>query len=239
MRRERVERTGVEPIDDLEPAVEMFDEGGAALDPIAVVAVEHAADLFDVGLMDVPADDAIDAALPCFVDNGVGKVAHELDRVLDARLQIGGERPIRIAEAAADDIEIVVEPEAERIGPVAQQRQPLRIPYDAIEGVAVNDEELAAIRGDVDHLIEKPDAAHLQLRVVAQPFVMVARDVDDPRPLARLAQQLLDNVVVGLRPKPGTAQAPAVDDVADEIEMLGFRMAEKIEQEFRLAAARS
>src|SRR3546814_4090253 len=34
--------------------------------------------------------------------------------------------------------------------------------------------------------------------------------------LARLAQQLLDHVVVGLRAVPGFLQAPAVDDVADE-----------------------
>src|SRR5256885_11012742 len=46
------------------------------------------------------------------------------------------------------------------------------------------------------------DAAELQLGEVAQPFVMIARDVDDPRTLANLAKDLLDHIVVRLRPIP-------------------------------------
>ena len=58
-------------------------------------------------------------------------------------------------------------------------------------------------------------------QIVAQELVVVAGDVDDARALARLAQQLLHDVVVRLRPVPALLQPPAVDDVADEIDRLG------------------
>ena len=57
---------------------------------------------------------------------------------------------------------------------------------------------------------------------------MVAGYEDDLRPLARLAQQLLDDVVMGLWPVPGATQAPAVDDVADQIQPFAFRVAQEI-----------
>ena len=40
------------------------------------------------------------------------------------------------------------------------------------------------------------DAAEFGTAVFAQTFVVVARDVDDPRSLAHLAQKLLQNVVM-------------------------------------------
>ena len=64
---------------------------------------------------------------------------------------------------------------------------------------------------------------------------MVAGDVDDARALARLAQQLLDDVVVRLAANARTCQAPAVDDVADEKDRLGLVMAQEIDQESALA----
>src|SRR5580658_7714117 len=85
---ERVERPQRCPVQDLEPAVEMLDESGAALDPVAVVAIEDAADVAHLGLVDVAADDAVDAALARLFDDHVGVVADELDRVLDAALEI-------------------------------------------------------------------------------------------------------------------------------------------------------
>jgi len=97
----------------------------------------------------------------------------------------------------------------------------------------------AAIRRLMHHLVEQQHAAELYLRVVAQPLVMVAGDVDDLGALARLAQHLLDDVVVALRPVPGATQPPTIDDVADEIEIVGLGVAQEIEQEFRLASART
>ena len=68
---------------------------------------------------------------------------------------------------------------------------------------------------------------------------MIARYVDDTRALARLAQKLLHDVVVMLRPVPAGLQLPAVDDVADEVDRVGVMVAEEVEQAIGLAAARA
>ena len=91
----------------------------------------------------------------------------------------------------------------------------------------------------MDGVLDDLDAAEMRAVIVAQEFVVIAGDVDDARALARLAQQLLHDVVVRLRPVPGRAQRPAVDDVADQIDGVGFVMAEEVEQLVGLAAARS
>src|SRR5581483_155813 len=79
----------------------------------------------------------------------------------------------------------------------------------------------------------------MQIEIVAQHLVVIPGDVDDLRALARLAEELLHHVVVQLVPVPRAAQAPAVDDVADEIEEVGLGVLEEIEEEAGLAAARA
>ncbi len=74
------------------------------------------------------------------------------------------------------------------------------------------------------------------VREMAAELVVIAGDVDDARALARLAQDFLHDVVVRLRPIPSAADLPAVDDVADEIKVVGFGVAEKIEEVMCLAA---
>src|SRR5215510_6009571 len=49
------------PADDLEAAVEVLDHGGAALDPVAAIDVATAAIIPDDRMMDMTADDAVDA----------------------------------------------------------------------------------------------------------------------------------------------------------------------------------
>ncbi len=63
---------------------------------------------------------------------------------------------------------------------------------------------------------------------------MIAGHIDDARALARLAQQLLHDVIVRLRPIPAALQPPAVDDVADEIKGVGVMMLQKVEQQLGL-----
>ena len=79
------------------------------------------------------------------------------------------------------------------------------------------------------------DAAEMGAEIIAQEFVVVAGNVDQPLALARLAQQLLDHVVMGLRPVPAGFQLPAVDDVADEIDGVGLEVAQEGEKPLGLA----
>ena len=82
----------------------------------------------------------------------------------------------------------------------------------------------------MDRVLDHLDAAEMGAVIAAQEFVVIAGNVDQPRALARLAQQLLHHVVVRLRPIPRRSQRPAVDDVADQIDRFGFVVAEEIEQ---------
>ena len=50
------------PVHDAQPAVEILDQRRATLDPVAVVAVQDAVDVADLGMMNVTADNAIDTA---------------------------------------------------------------------------------------------------------------------------------------------------------------------------------
>src|SRR6516165_5740779 len=88
------------------------------------------------------------------------------------------------------------------------------------------------MEGILDHL----DAAEMRAVIVAQEFVVIARDIDETRALARLAQELLHDVVVRLRPEPSRFELPAIDDVADEIDGIRVVEAQEIEQRFGLTA---
>ncbi len=68
---------------------------------------------------------------------------------------------------------------------------------------------------------------------------MVARDVRHLHALAAHAQDLLHHVVVRLGPVPAALQPPAVDDVADQVELFALEAADEVEQELGLAAARA
>ena len=63
-RARREERQAVQrgPIHQLQPAVMVLDECGAAFDPVAVVDVQHAVHLAHLGVVDVAADHAVEAA---------------------------------------------------------------------------------------------------------------------------------------------------------------------------------
>ena len=77
--------------------------------------------------------------------------------------------------------------------------------------------------------VDNLDNAKMRTKIVTQEFIVIAGQIDDPRALAALAQDLLHDVIVRLRPVPRPLQAPAVDDIADEINRLCVMDAEEIE----------
>jgi hypothetical protein len=74
---------------------------------------------------------------------------------------------------------------------------------------------------------------------VADAVVVIAWNVDHPHALAGQAQDLLDHVVVGLGPEPAGLHLPAVNDVAHEVERVALELADELQQELGLAAARA
>src|SRR5271166_3887569 len=134
---------------------------------------------------------------------------------------------------------MTVEPKYEGVGAIPKQCQPPRVHDDGVENIAMQHKEAPAVCGDVDRFLGDFHATELQANVPAQPLVVIARDVNDPGALADLAQDFLNDIIVRLRPIPRFLQPPAVDDVANQVDRLGFGFAEKIEEEFGLATARA
>ena len=132
-----------------------------------------------------------------------------------------------------------VDEQGGRVGPVAEIGEPLRVTHDDVELVAVRDEIALAVCGGVDDLALDLDAAERQAEELAGEFVMVSGNEHHARSPAHLAQKLLHDVVVRLRPIPSRAQPPAVDDVADQVNHVSLDMPQHVENEVRLATARS
>src|SRR6202521_2014474 len=91
----------------------------------------------------------------------------------------------------------------------------------------------------MDSVFHDVDAAEMRAVIIPQKFVVIAGDVDDLGTLARLAQHLLYEIIVRLRPVPVGSQRPAVDDIADEIDGIGVVAAKKVEQSVGLRTAGS
>src|SRR5271165_1228609 len=112
-----------DPIDKLEPAIEMLDERGAALDPIAVIAIKHTVHLANLGVMDVAADDTINTTTVRLGGHRIRERADVLHCVFHPVLEIGGKRPVLISQATPHYIEIAVEPKCSGVCAIAEQRQ--------------------------------------------------------------------------------------------------------------------
>src|SRR5690606_24429000 len=187
----------------------------------------------------VAADDAVHA--PTAGCGGYGSLiaADALNCVLHLTFQVARPRPVGLAEDTAAAVEASVEEQGQRVGAVAQDGEPFGVAHDGIELVAMNHEQAAPVRCLVDRLAENADAAQFGAEIAAQQLVMVAGDVDDARAAKRLAQQFLYHLMVRSIPPGAAPQPPAVDDVADQIEMIALGVAEKVEQKSGLAAART
>ena len=68
---------------------------------------------------------------------------------------------------------------------------------------------------------------------------MVAGYVGYLGSLTRLTQNLLYDIVVALLPIPVLAQLPAINDISDQIELIGFIVLQEVEEKLCLAARRA
>ena len=186
-------------------------------------------------MVDMTADHAIEAALDALVGDGLLEVADKVHRTLDLVLEVGRQRPVAVAVAAAPVVEPAVEGQGQLIGRIAKKGQPAVIAGDHVELVAVDHQQAPSIGGDVLGLIDQLDIAQHQAGIAAQELVVVAGDVDHLGAALAHGQQAADHVAVALRPVHPAAQAPAIDDIADQIDAVGVIALEKGRQVFGLA----
>jgi len=227
------------PGDDFKLTLRVFGQCRAAFDPIAIIAIKDAVYVSDLGVMDVAADNAIDAALAGGAGDGLFIVGDIFNGVFDPGFEISRQRPIRTAKGAADDMEPIVERQRHAVGLIAQPGKPPGVGHNRVKLVAMKDQKLPAIGGLMDGFAHDLDAGQIEIGIVAQGFIMVAGDIDDLCAFSGAAQNFLDNQVVVGAPIPRAFDPPAVNNVADQID--GFRLVvvEKVDQQAGLAPRRS
>src|SRR5918993_5930062 len=106
--------------------------------------------------------------------------------------------------------------------------------HDHVEGVAVNHQEQAVVGSPMDCAINDFNFAEVNTQVVSQELVVISRNIDEPNSLADLSQELLNHVVVFLRPVPGRLQSPAVNDIPHKVDGVRVYLAEEVEKSFAL-----
>ena len=136
---------GIGPGDDLETAVLVLGERGAAFNPVAAIHVADAMFVADGGVVDMAADHAVGAVTPRFARKRLFERADIIHRVLDLQLRPLRQRPVGDAEHAAEEVDEAVHLDGEIVGLVAEMGEPARVLHHEIEDVAVDDEVALAV----------------------------------------------------------------------------------------------
>jgi len=208
----------------------MFHNGGAGFNPVAGIAIEEAIHILDFGLVDVAADDAIGSMSASLAHHGLFVIGDEADDVFYASLDVGREGPFGKTKAAADAVEESAHMDHQIIAIVAQDGEPRSILHNTIELVSVQDPETASVGGFVHGIGKNDDAAEGETGKLMKEFVMISGDAYHVRTLADFAQEFLNDIVVGLRPIPRAFEGPTIEDIANEIPVVGVVAFEKVEE---------
>lgn len=100
----------------------------------------------------------------------------------------------------------------------------------SVELVAVNDQIPFAVRRRVNGALDQADSAETHAEKLFEKLIVVAGEKRYAGFLPVLAKQFLDEQIVFFRPKPFPAQLPAINEIADDIQMLALGFAEEIKQ---------
>ncbi len=216
----------------------MLGDGRAGFNEIAGVDIGNAVYVADHGMMNVAADDPVGMMPARGFGQGRLEGADEIHRVLHLEFGPGRKRPVGKPQPAADFVEPEVQPESKCIGPIAQPSKPARVLYNDVELVAMDDEEPFFVSRHVIGMIGDFHAAKHHPDIIARELVVIAGHVNHPGALAHFTQQLLEDIVVRLRPVPSAFEPPPVDYIADEVNCFSVIMSQEIQQKLGLAAAR-
>ena len=220
-------------------AREILHQRRAAFHPVAAVHVLHVADLFHLRAVDVAADHALHLVLTRHLHDGFLVFRDVFHGRLGLGFQIRRQRPVAETEPAAHAIEIQVEIQNPVVEPGADLfQQPIEL-RQTVELMPVQHEEFFAVRRRVNHLTRNRHAAEIHAEELLQKFVMVPGDVNDLRVLAAFAEEFLDQHIVVVLPVPLGLQLPAVEEIADEIEITALVVAQEIQQGVHLRMLRA
>jgi len=225
--------------DEFDRSRRVLHQRRAVFHPVAAVQVKKIADRPDFGAVDVAADDAVHADLAAELDHRLLVVGHVFHRGLGLEFDVGSERPVAETKTAPQsihpDVEVedaIVQRRADAIEQAVEVRQ-------AVELMAVNDEVTLAVGGGVDDAFGEAHGAEADAEKFFEELIVIADDESHARLLPVLAKQFLDEHVVVLGPVPFAAQLPAVDEIADDVEVLAFIVPEEGEKFVHLGMLRA
>lgn len=217
----------LDPLNNAESSVAVFRKSRAAFHPVAGIAVKEVAHGLDRRVVDVATDQTVYILVADFPDEYFLKIPHVVDRRLAFVFEPGGDGEIVLAPEmtilvvpAVDDQKAVVENGTD-IG------QPLAVLDDAVELVAVHYQIFLSVDSDMDNLIADMDTVQRGADVLADDVVVIAREKVDLRAVFRFFEDKVDDTVVDFRPEPVLSEFPEVENIAYQIEMIGFGFLEK------------
>lgn len=100
-------------------------------------------------------------------------------------------------------------------------------------------QQTATVRSHMDRVLHHLDPAKMRAEKVAKDFVVVAGNIHDPRAVMGARQQLLNDVVMALRPEPAPALPPRIQNVANEVNRVSRSVGKEIQQHVSFAAGGS
>jgi len=217
-------------VNEFDLAIKIFNQRGAAFHPVAGVIILHAVNDLHFGAVDVAADHTVGPILPRHNSQGLLVFRDELDGRLGLGLYIRRNGPVTEPQRPPHPIEVEIKVE----NPIVKVRthffQKMVEMRQAIRLVAMDDEIFFAIGPDVDRLASHDDAAKPHADKLLDEFVVIAADVNDLGVLAALAEQLLNEHVIVIAPEPAVLELPAVNKVADDVEVFAIHQAQEIQQ---------
>lgn len=220
---------------EFHPAIEVFDDRGEAFDPISAVVVGDPFDLAHGRGVDMAAEDGINAVVAGEPNDGFLEFSNEAHDIFDLGFHIGAEGPVAEPEEPTEEIDDAIAAQEQHIAYVPEVGQPAEVLDDGIKFMPMDDEDFSTVRCGVDRVLADFNAGVVPVEG-REEFVVVADDVNDLGAFAALAEEFLDHIVVILRPVDSATKSPDINQIADQIERLKFRIPEKIDQGAGIAA---
>lgn len=146
-------------VDQADGAIEILHECGAILDPVTAIQIANPVHVADLCLVDVAADDAIDAIAAGEGGHGDLEVSDITHGGFGFGLEEGGDRPVAEAEAAEGTVHVTIQVQDQFVSAGADPFQESVAMDEAVELMSVEHEVAFAIGCGVDDAFGEAETA--------------------------------------------------------------------------------
>ena len=108
------------PMHQLQASITVLYQSRTALDPVAIIAIEHTANFTHLRAVNMAANDTLVTSAKRFGSDGFLKISHVIQRLLYLAFEVRRQGPIRQARPCSQAIEITVELERKLVKVVTE-----------------------------------------------------------------------------------------------------------------------